>query len=224
MSCLFFLYICGLKTIMSIAAEKYKSGEVLPIMEHFYTIQGEGNFAGHPAYFIRLAGCDVGCVWCDVKESWDAEAHPDLSVSDLITQIKKTPAKIVVVTGGEPAIYQLQFLTDSIHQAGLKTHIETSGAYSLTGSWDWVCLSPKKFKPTRLSVYKKAHELKVVIYNKHDFLWAEKHLELVAKNCMLYLQPEWGRKDKIMPGIVDYVKNNPKWLISVQTHKYLNIP
>jgi 7-carboxy-7-deazaguanine synthase len=209
---------------MSISAEKYSTGEMLPIMEHFYTIQGEGNFAGQPAYFVRLAGCDVGCVWCDVKESWDPKQHPDMAVVDIIKLIKKTPAKIVVITGGEPAIYPLQFLTKSIQDAGLRTHVETSGAYKLTGTWDWVCLSPKKFKPTRTSVYKQADELKVIIYNKHDFLWAEKHLALLAKNCMLYLQPEWGRKEKMMGSIVDYVKEHPSWFISIQTHKYLNIP
>ena len=177
---------------MNIRAEKYQSGKVLPIMEHFYTIQGEGRFAGWPAYFIRLAGCDVGCVWCDVKESWDASKHPDLEVDKLIEQIKKTPAKVVVITGGEPAIYPLDYLTVNLQNNQFRTHIETSGAYKLSGKWDWVCLSPKKFMRTRKSVYKKAHELKVIIYNKHDFNWAEGHLSLVNDTCMLYLQPKCG--------------------------------
>lgn len=209
---------------MHTKTETYKDGTILPVMEYFYTIQGEGKFAGHAAYFIRLAGCDVGCVWCDVKESWDSKQHPDMPVESLVEQVKDTPAKIVVITGGEPTMYNLNVLTKKLQEAGFRTHIETSGAYKLTGVWDWVCLSPKKFKPTRLSVYKQADELKVVVYNKHDFLWAEKHIELVDNKCMLYLQPEWGRRDKIMPLLVDYLKENPKWKVSVQTHKYLNIP
>ena len=209
---------------MNIRAEKYQSGKVSPIMEHFYTIQGEGRFAGWPAYFIRLAGCDVGCVWCDVKESWDASKHPDLEVDKLIEQIKKTPAKVVVITGGEPAIYPLDYLTVNLQNNQFRTHIETSGAYKLSGKWDWVCLSPKKFMRTRKSVYKKAHELKVIIYNKHDFNWAEGHLSLVNDTCMLYLQPEWGRREKMMPELVEYVKQHAHWRISIQTHKYLNIP
>lgn len=193
-------------------------------MEDFYTIQGEGAFQGHAAYFIRLGGCDVGCVWCDVKESWDAAAHPIVAVEEMVDNAKKSNCKIVVVTGGEPAHYDLTALTAQLQNAGFRTHIETSGAYEISGTWDWVCLSPKKFKAPVPSSYPSANELKVIVYNKSDFLWATQHEEKVNKNCALFLQPEWSKEKEMMPLIVDYVKANPQWRISLQVHKYLNIP
>jgi organic radical activating enzyme len=193
-------------------------------MEDFYTIQGEGAFQGQAAYFIRLGGCDVGCVWCDVKDSWDASAHPVVSVSEIVNRAKQSGCKIAVVTGGEPAHYELSELTTQLHQAGLRTHMETSGAYAITGSWDWVCLSPKKFKPPVASSYPLAGELKVVVYNKSDFDWAEQHAAKLNSECVLYLQPEWSKEKEMTPLIIDYVKSHPHWRISLQVHKYMNIP
>lgn len=193
-------------------------------MEDFYTIQGEGAYQGHAAYFIRLGGCDVGCVWCDVKESWDASAHPIVSVEHMVKKAKESKCNIVVVTGGEPAHYDLSELTSQIHSMNMRTHIETSGAYEITGAWDWVCLSPKKFKKPVLSSYPLADELKVIIYNKSDFDWAEEHATKVSDKCSLYLQPEWSKEKEMVPLIVDYVKSNPRWKISLQVHKYMNIP
>lgn len=193
-------------------------------MEDFYTIQGEGFFQGHAAYFIRLGGCDVGCVWCDVKESWDASAHPVVSVEEMTERAKASGTTIVVVTGGEPVMYDLTKLADKLKSAGLRTHIETSGAYPLTGTWDWVCFSPKKFKSPDPSIYEKADELKVVIYNKSDFEWAEEFALKVVKDCELFLQPEWSREGEMLPLIIEYIKSNPKWKVSLQIHKYMNIP
>lgn len=196
----------------------------LPVMESFYTIQGEGFYQGHAAYFIRLAGCDVGCVWCDVKESWEADQHPKIEVSEIVSQAKKSGSKIAVVTGGEPALYDLSALTNELQAAGLKTNIETSGAYPLSGTWDWVCLSPKKFKAPHPSVFEKADELKIIIYNKSDFDWAEEHAAQVSSSCQLFLQPEWSREKEMIPLIIEYVKKNPQWKVSLQIHKYMNIP
>lgn len=196
----------------------------LPVMESFYTIQGEGNFQGHAAYFIRLAGCDVGCVWCDVKESWEASAHPLVDISSLISKAGENPSNIAVITGGEPAMYDLTLLTSQLHNAGMRTHIETSGAYPLTGKWDWICLSPKKFKKPVPDLLARANELKVIIYNESDFQWAEEYRAKVSEDCLLFLQPEWSKEKEMMPGIVDYVKNHPAWKISLQIHKYLNVP
>ncbi|MBX2946948.1 MAG: radical SAM protein [Cyclobacteriaceae bacterium] len=193
-------------------------------MEDFYTIQGEGYFQGHAAYFIRLGGCDVGCVWCDVKESWDAAAHPQVSVSEMVDRAKSSGSNIAVITGGEPAMYDLTELTVALKAEGLRTHIETSGAYPLTGTWDWVCFSPKKFKAPVASVFAQSHELKVIIYNKSDFSWAEEFAEKVNSPCKLFLQPEWSREEEMLPLIIDYVKQNPKWRISLQVHKYMDIP
>lgn len=193
-------------------------------MEDFYTIQGEGAYQGHAAYFIRLGGCEVGCVWCDVKESWDASAHPLVAVEDMVRKAKHSKCSIVVVTGGEPAHYDLRELTAQVHSVDMRTHIETSGAYEITGEWDWVCLSPKKFKKPVESSYPLANELKVVIYNKSDFQWAEEHAAKVSQDCLLYLQPEWSKEKEMVPLIVDYVKSNPRWKISLQVHKYMNIP
>ena len=196
----------------------------LPVMEDFYTIQGEGFYQGHAAYFIRLGGCDVGCVWCDVKESWDVNAHPKVAVNDLVKKAKSSGSEIVVITGGEPAMHNLELLTYELQSAGLKTNIETSGAYSLTGSWDWVCLSPKKFKTPHSSVFDKADELKIIIYNNSDFDWAEEYAAKVRETTELFLQPEWSREKEMIPIIINYVKANPKWKVSLQIHKYMNIP
>jgi len=196
----------------------------LPVMEHFYTIQGEGVHSGSAAYFIRLGGCDVGCHWCDVKESWDANKHPLTEISGLVKEAKKTGVEIVVVTGGEPAMHNLVELTAQLKKNKLQVHIETSGSSAITGKFDWVCLSPKKLKAPLKESYKLADELKVVIYNKDDFKWAEKNAALVSKKCQLLLQPEWSREEKVMPMIVEYVKKHPKWQVSLQTHKYMNIP
>ena len=196
----------------------------LPVMEHFYTLQGEGFHQGRAAYFIRLGGCDVGCVWCDVKDSWDAGKHPLLKIEDLVLNIKKTPAEIVVITGGEPLMHDLSGLTQQLKQAGYKTHLETSGAYPLSGSWDWICVSPKKFKAPLTGILPGAHELKVVIFNRSDFDWAEKHAAQVSANCKLYLQPEWDKAAFMTPLIIDYIKAHPQWELSLQIHKYIHVP
>jgi 7-carboxy-7-deazaguanine synthase len=196
----------------------------LPVMEDFYTIQGEGFYQGHAAYFIRLGGCDVGCVWCDVKESWDATAHPKVSIEEMVHRAKSSGAKMVVITGGEPAMYDLTTLTKALRKAELQTNIETSGAYELTGTWDWVCFSPKKFKAPHESIYTQANELKIIVYNKSDFVWAEDFAKMVKPNCELFLQPEWSREKEMLPLIIDYVKAYPKWKVSLQIHKYMNIP
>ncbi|MGY3051977.1 7-carboxy-7-deazaguanine synthase [Pedobacter sp. UYEF25] len=201
-----------------------ENGTMLPLMEEFYTIQGEGFNTGKAAYFIRLGGCDVGCHWCDVKESWDASVHP-LTAADIIVQnALKYPGKAVVITGGEPLIYNMDYLTAQLQANGIVTFLETSGAYPLSGSWDWICLSPKKFKGPRPDVTSRADELKVIVFNKSDFKWAEEHANLVGPSCKLYLQPEWSKSKEITPLIIEYVMANPKWEISLQTHKFLNIP
>lgn len=200
------------------------SSSLLPVMEQFYTIQGEGAHSGKPAYFIRLGGCDVGCVWCDVKESWDAHKHPSVAIETILERMGDIPAKMVVITGGEPLMYDNTALTEALRHNGYATHLETSGAYPLTGNWDWICCSPKKFKSPLPEVLSKADELKVVIYNKHDFEWALQFVPSVSKNCRLFMQPEWSRSDSMMPLIVDFVREHPEWEVSLQTHKYLNIP
>ncbi|HJS53192.1 MAG TPA: 7-carboxy-7-deazaguanine synthase QueE [Chitinophagaceae bacterium] len=196
----------------------------LPVMEHFYTLQGEGFHQGKAAYFIRLGGCDVGCVWCDVKDSWDVSKHPKLDVKSLKLKVQETPAEIVVITGGEPLMHNLDQLTKELQQAGLKTNIETSGAYPLSGSWDWICLSPKKFKAPLPEIIPLANELKIVVFNKSDFTWAEKYAAFVSPTCKLYLQPEWDKATEMTPLIIDHIKNNPKWELSLQIHKYINVP
>lgn len=200
-----------------------EKGEMLPLMEEFYTIQGEGAYTGTAAYFIRIGGCDVGCHWCDVKESWNAELHPPTS-TELIVQNAKKYADTVVVTGGEPLTWNMQPLTEKLKSQNLRVHIETSGAYPVSGQWDWFCLSPKKTKLPVQDAYDIAHELKVIIYNKHDFIFAEEQAAKVNSKALLFLQPEWSKRDEITPMIVDYVMKNPKWRVSLQTHKYLNIP
>jgi 7-carboxy-7-deazaguanine synthase len=196
----------------------------LPVMEHFYTLQGEGYHQGRAAYFIRLGGCDVGCVWCDVKDSWDASKYPLFDVRSLKFEVKKTPADIVVITGGEPLMHNLDELTKELRSAGLRTHIETSGAYPLSGSWDWICLSPKKFKAPLPEILPLAHELKVVVFNKSDLDWAEKYAALVSPHCKLYLQPEWDKAAQMTPLIVEHIKDHPKWELSLQIHKYIQVP
>ncbi|NAY92990.1 radical SAM protein [Muricauda sp. JGD-17] len=200
-----------------------EKGLMLPLMEEFYTIQGEGFHKGTAAYFIRVGGCDVGCHWCDVKESWNAETHPPTPIYSIIDNATKF-SDTIVVTGGEPLTWDMGPLTFGLKERELKTHIETSGAYPLTGTWDWICLSPKKNKLPVGDIHKKAHELKVIVYNKHDFIFAEEQAAKVSEDCVLYLQPEWSVREKVVPLIVDYVMKNPKWKVSLQTHKYLNIP
>lgn len=196
----------------------------LPVMEHFYTIQGEGFHQGKAAYFIRLGGCDVGCVWCDVKDSWDAGKHPLIKAEELVAHVKQTPARIVVITGGEPFMHSLEILTTALQRAGLATHVETSGAHPHSGRWDWICLSPKKFKAPLPGILPVAHELKVVIFHKSDFEWAEQYAAAVNPDCRLYLQPEWDKKDQVIPLITDYIKQNPRWQLSAQVHKYIHVP
>ena len=195
-----------------------------PIMEEFLTIQGEGFYSGRPAYFIRLGGCDVGCVWCDVKESWDAESHPLHSTEQIIDRVKKIETDFIVLTGGEPAMYDLSEICKGLKALNKTVAIETSGAYSLKGQLDWYTFSPKKFKKPISEAYDKADELKVVIYHKSDFRWAQKHAEKVNDQCLLYMQPEWSKKDELMDEIISFVKRNKGWRISLQTHKFMNIP
>jgi len=196
----------------------------LPLMEEYYTIQGEGFNAGKAAHFLRLGGCDVGCTWCDVKDSWVAGNHPMVNISEMLNIVKKQNAETIVVTGGEPLMYNLDELTKLFKLNKIETYLETSGAYSLSGSWDWICVSPKKFKKPLHEVLLFANELKVVIYNKSDFKWAEENAINTPENCYLYLQPEWSKMEQNMPMIIEYVKNNPRWKISVQIHKFMNIP
>lgn len=196
----------------------------LPVMEHFYTIQGEGYYSGRAAYFVRLAGCDVGCVWCDVKESWDVEDHPVLNLDTLIAEICETKTGLCVITGGEPALYNLDGIISKLKQQGIETAIETSGTSLLVGDIDWYCFSPKKFKKPVDEAYVKADELKVVISHPSDFKWAEEHASKVNDACKLYLQPEWSKQERFLPQIIEYVKENPKWRVSLQTHKFMNIP
>ncbi len=200
------------------------NGGILPLMEAFCTLQGEGFYQGTPAYFIRLGGCDVGCHWCDVKESWNASDHPRIAVKDIVKKANEHSSRIAVVTGGEPAMYPLDLLTLELHENGFRTHIETSGAYPLTGTWDWICFSPKKFKEPGIAVYSVANELKVIIYHPSDLKWAVQHVSKLNKDCKLYLQPEWSKMNSTMPLIVDFVKQNPEWKISLQVHKFMNIP
>jgi organic radical activating enzyme len=217
--------------------------QTLPVMESFYTIQGEGFHQGKAAYFIRLGGCDVGCVWCDVKESWDAGKHPQKSIEQIVGDAANTVAgfllpvagvsssvigqqttNIAIVTGGEPLMHDCTELTKQLHHAGFKTHIETSGAYPISGEWDWICFSPKKFKEPLKSIAQIANELKVIIFNKSDFDWAEKYAALVSSSCKLFLQPEWDKSSIVTPLIIEYIKKNPRWEFSLQLHKYINVP
>lgn len=199
-----------------------QKGEILPLMEAFYSLQGEGFYKGTAAYFIRLGGCDVGCHWCDVKESWAAEAHPLVPVDTIVTDAL-AHSKTMIITGGEPLMWNLDLLTEKLRAAGARTHIETSGAHPLSGTFDWICLSPKKIKRPLGNVLQKANELKMVIYNNNDFLFAEEMAAQVSPDCLLYLQPEWSKRNKVIPKIVDYVMAHPQWKASLQMHKYLDI-
>jgi organic radical activating enzyme len=201
--------------------------QLLPVMESFYTLQGEGFHQGKAAYFIRLGGCDVGCVWCDVKDSWDAAKHPQFTVEAIVAKAKQEANHqpvIAVVTGGEPLMHDVNELTTQLKAAGFSTNIETSGSHPLSGTWDWICLSPKKFKAPLPEILPLAHELKVVVFNKHDFAWAETYAAQVAPHCKLYLQPEWDKAAEVTPLIVDYIKAHPQWQLSLQVHKYINVP
>ncbi|WP_215225984.1 7-carboxy-7-deazaguanine synthase QueE [Echinicola shivajiensis] len=201
-----------------------EKGLKLPVMEAFYTIQGEGTFTGHPAYFIRLGGCDVGCVWCDVKESWEAGKWPILSVEEIVQGALEHPGRLVVITGGEPLMYDLNPLTSLLKEKGFTTNIETSGTHPFSGDFDWVCFSPKKFKEPHESIFERANELKVIVFHKSDFDFAEKHAAKVSKNCKKLLQPEWSKSKKYTNEIINYVKSHPDWNISLQTHKFMDIP
>ena len=196
----------------------------LPVMESFHTIQGEGHYSGTSAYFVRLGGCDVGCKWCDVKASWDASQYDWVSIQSIVDEVIVSGAKLAVITGGEPLMYDLEELTNALKVKGIQTNIETAGVYKLTGNWDWICFSPKRFKKPIEQYYAKANELKVVIYHKNDLRWAEEHAQQMNDKAELFLQPEWSKEKEMTPLIVDYVKDNPKWRISLQTHKYMNIP
>ncbi|MFM1912524.1 MAG: 7-carboxy-7-deazaguanine synthase [Bacteroidota bacterium] len=195
-----------------------------PVMESFYTLQGEGKYSGNAAYFIRLGGCDVGCVWCDVKESWPVDTHPIKTSEEIVEKALEHQGRIAVITGGEPIMHNLDPITIKLKLAGFRTHIETSGVGSWSGTWDWVCLSPKKFKNPNPEVFKHANELKIIVYNKSDFKWAEAFVEKMSEDCLLYLQPEWSKKEEMTDLIIDYIKENPHWKLSLQTHKYIDIP
>lgn len=201
-----------------------EGGNKLPLMEEFYTLQGEGFHMGRAAYFIRVGGCDVGCSWCDSKESWNAKLFPPVSVEQVVKNAAETPAKTVVVTGGEPSMYPMEPLTRKLQEAGIKTMVETSGAYPLTGNWDWICLSPKKYSPPIGEIYARAHELKVIIQHPGDLEWAERNAALVSKDCQLFLQPEWSKSEEMMDTLTQYVMKHPEWRISLQSHKYMKIP
>lgn len=211
----------------------------LPVMEHFYTIQGEGYHQGRAAYFIRLGGCDVGCVWCDVKESWDENGHPKMSIDEILDAVLKNSSPpgvpdrertqfregaLVVITGGEPLMHNLNKLTAALQSKGFETNIETSGAHPLSGSWNWICLSPKKFKAPLPGITSLANELKIIVFNKSDFEWAEQYAAMVSPQCKLYLQPEWDKASIVTPMIIEYIKQNPQWELSLQIHKYINVP
>ena len=203
--------------------QQVNEGTALQLMEAFYTLQGEGYYKGSAAYFIRIGGCDVGCHWCDVKESWDAAKHPPTQIQEIVEEAYQY-SKTIVITGGEPLMWNMEPLTQALNLKNMQIHIETSGAYPITGNWDWFCLSPKKNMLPTAEAYHIANELKVIVYNKNDLLFAEEQAQYVNDHCILYLQPEWSKREKVMPILVDYVLQNPKWKVSLQTHKYLNIP
>lgn len=202
--------------------KKYR--EQLPLMEHFYTIQGEGFHQGKASYFIRFGGCDIACSWCDVKDSWPAEKHPLVPVDEIVRAALQSKAKMCVVTGGEPMMYDLSLLTEKMHSHGIRLNVETSGAYEISGDWDWICVSPKRFKQPTEAALKAADELKVVIFHENDFRFAEKFAAKVKPECKLFLQPEWSNEKEILPAIIEYIKQHQQWEISLQIHKYMNIP
>lgn len=201
-----------------------KSVGSLPVMEHFYTLQGEGRYSGQAAYFVRLGGCDVGCVWCDVKESWNADAHPRMQVAEIVSLVKASGAPIAVITGGEPLMHDLTALTAALREAGIRTHVETSGSSPLSGTWDWITLSPKKFKAPLPDILPRCGELKIVVFHRSDFGWAEQWAAKAGPGCLLYLQPEWDKSSALLPLIIDYIKAHPQWSLSLQTHKWINVP
>lgn len=201
-----------------------QQGKLLPLMEEFYSLQGEGFHTGKAAWFIRIGGCDVGCNWCDVKESWNADLHPLTSTDEIVRKAADCNAKSVVLTGGEPLQYNMTYLCDELHQKGIKIFLETSGSEKLSGSWDWICLSPKQNSPPLPEMLELADELKVIIHDERDFIWAEKYSNLVKPDCKLLLQPEWSQYNKMIHQITDYIMQNPKWTISLQAHKFMRIP
>jgi 7-carboxy-7-deazaguanine synthase len=196
---------------------------MLPVMETFYSVQGEGFHVGTPAYFIRLGGCDVGCSWCDVKDSWDHTVHPIVSVAELVERVVKSGSRIAVITGGEPAMYDLSELTNALRKMGIRTHLETSGVHPISGTWDWITFSPKKFKVPHPSVFALADELKVIVFHRSDLEWAIQFVAQIRVNTALFLQPEWDRREQNTPLILDFIQRNPEWRISLQTHKYLGV-
>jgi 7-carboxy-7-deazaguanine synthase len=204
--------------------QEIQNTTIYPVMEHFYTLQGEGCHTGRAAYFIRLGGCDVGCVWCDVKESWDAAIHPQMTVAEIVAEASKWPGRLAVITGGEPAMHDLTALCKGLHDEGFIVNIETSGAHPIVGNIDWITLSPKKFKAPIEANLAIVHELKIIVFNKSDFKWAEEYAAQMNEACMLYLQPEWSKREEMTPMMIEYIQQNPKWRLSLQTHKYLNIP
>lgn len=204
--------------------ELLNAGKLLPVMESFYTIQGEGRNTGKAAYFVRIGGCDVGCHWCDVKESWDATLHPLVPTEEIMNKIVAENAASVVITGGEPLQYNLKYITEECKKRNISTFIETSGAYPVSGKWNWICLSPKKTMPPVEEIYSLADELKIIVYNSSDFNWAIEQSKKVNQDCLLYVQPEWSRREVMMPQIVEFVKTHQNWMVSLQTHKYMNIP
>ena len=201
-----------------------QNGKLLPLMEDFYTIQGEGFHTGKAAYFLRVGGCDVGCYWCDVKESWNSKLHPLTDTDEIVKRVIDNPAATVVVTGGEPLMYNLDYLCEKLKKKGLQVHLETSGSHPFSGSFDWICLSPKRKSPPKPGIFSKASELKVIIFDDTDFEWAEENAGLVGPDCYLCLQPEWSRMQEVLPGIIEYVMKNPRWHISLQAHKFMHIP
>jgi 7-carboxy-7-deazaguanine synthase len=215
---------CKLSNLSLGQQEMLDQGLLLPVMEMFYSIQGEGFNTGKAAFFLRIGGCDVGCHWCDVKEAWDASVHPLTTVDEIIGQVLQYPAKAVVITGGEPLMYNLDILCEKLKENDIRIFLETSGTYPLSGSFDWICLSPKSQQNPRRDMLQLADELKVIVYDEGDFQWAEQNVSLVKEKCLLYLQPEWSRYQKILPHIVDYILNHPRWMFSLQSHKFMNIP
>lgn len=205
-------------------SDGFEGGRKLPLVEDFYTIQGEGHHTGKPAYFIRLGGCDVGCKWCDAKFTWNPRLFPPVGVDEIVERAESYPARSIVITGGEPLMYPLEYLTDELHARGLEIFLETSGSHPPRGSFDWICLSPKKQQPPVAEIFRMAHELKVIVETEADFAWAEENAAKVGGGCLLFLQPEWSRYEELIPQIVEYAKANPRWNVSVQTHKFMHIP
>lgn len=211
---------------MSLTADtaSLDGGRLLPVAEDFYTVQGEGFHAGRPAYFVRLGGCDVGCEWCDAKYAWNPRLFPPVGINEIVGRVVASGAQTVVVTGGEPLLYPLEPLTAALKRSGVRIFLETSGSHPFSGSFDWVCLSPKRRRPPLDEAFARAHELKVVIGCEEDFAWAEQNAARVGEGCRLFLQPEWSAAERMMSAIVDYAKAHPRWCISLQTHKYMRIP